>query len=120
MTMSSLALSGNKTEAFQAIIPGAGRNHFKNFTNASSYTATLEAATSLISLFSTQDCWCRLVRSDASDVAAVPAEGVKQDCFFVPGGIVAFMGIPVIEGVRYKVAVIRDSTSGVLHISEGA
>lgn len=123
--MSTGAVSDKNAQYFQALVPADAEeakqlNHFKNFTNSSSYTATLEAETTLVSLFATQDCWCRFVPSTESDTAAAPSESVKTNCFFVPGGIAAFFGVPRKEDVRYKIAVVRDSANGILYVAEGA
>lgn len=118
--MSRMQPSDNNVDAFQALVPGEGLNHYKDFTASNTYSANLDANTSMVSLFATQDCWCRLVPSSSSDVAAAPSgEGVKGSSFFVPGGITAFFGIPKTEGTVYRVAVVRDTISGRLHISEG-
>lgn len=123
--MSTGAVSDKNAQFFQALVPAdaeetAARNHFKNFTATSSYSANLEAATTIVGLFATTDCWCRFIPSTSSNVAAVPAESVKTNSFFVPGGIAAFFGVPRKDGVLYKVAVVRNSANGVLYLAEGA
>lgn len=120
---SKLPYSENKVEAFQAVAldPDAALQQYVNFDATSDYSANLEAGTTILELFATQDCWLRLVPSDSSAVAAVPgAEKTKVASQFVPGGITCFLGIQEKAGTIYKVAVIRDTTSGVLYIKEGA
>lgn len=125
--MSSPALSTNKLEAFQAVVPGVagqseevGLTHFKNFTNTASDTLPFHANCTLIELFATQDCWVVMKPSTSSEVAAVPTESLKTLSKWVPGGIVCFLGVPKKDGVLYKLSVVRDSSNGRLYCTEGA
>lgn len=121
--MSGLAYSENKAEAFQVmlLVDDKALQHQVGFTNTSEYSANLEEDTSIIELFSTQDCWVRLVKSTNSDVAvAESSDRVKAASVFVPGGITKFFGIKKIEGVIWKLAVVSNGTSGTLRITEGA
>ncbi len=120
--MSNLANSDNKIEAFQTLVQIENTLLFQHvdFTGTSQYSAVFEASTSIVELFCTQDCWVRLVRSTASDVAAANASSAtKGYSQMVRGGIVKFIGIPQIENVLWKLAVISNGTNGVLDISEG-
>ena len=121
--MSTPAVSDNNAAFFQALVPGlpsAQLHSWKSFTGTASYTANLEAGTTLLGVFATQDCWLRLVESTSSDVATIPAEGAKSSTFFLPGGIKDFIGIPRKDGVLYKISVVRNASSGTLYLSEGA
>lgn len=117
--MSTPAVSDKNAPYFQAVVVGENLNHFKDFTNVSSDSAALARETTLVELFATQDCWVRVVPTTESDAAAAPAEGVKGASKFIPGGICAFIGINRVNGVDYKLAVIRNTVSGTLHITEG-
>lgn len=64
----------------------------------------------IVRLFPTQDCW---VVFGVSPVAA-PNDGAS---FFCPGGIVQWMAA---NPGATKLSVIQDTTSGFLHIVEGA
>lgn len=122
MELSELGLSGNKGEAFQVMVMSETENlqKVKAFTNSSSDTPTFRQKTSIIELFSTQDCWVRLVRSTNSSTAAAVSTGSSGPSVFVPGGITKFFGLPRIESVLWKLAVVRDSTDGTLYVTEGA
>lgn len=119
--MSGLAYSENKAEAFQVmLLVEEARQHQVGFTNSSEYSANLDEGTSIVELFSDQDCWVRLVRSTSDAVAvAESTDRVKAPSVFVPGGITKFFGIMRIEGVLWKLAVVRDTASGTLRITEG-
>lgn len=118
--MSTPAVSDKNAPYFQALVPGEGLSHFKNFTNTNSYSADLDSNTTLVELFPTQDCWVRIVESGSSDTAAIPSEAVKGSSKWCPGGIVSFIGIPKKNETIYKLAVVRNSSNGVLYITEGA
>lgn len=120
---SKIPYADNKVEGFQAVVAdeNAALQQYVDFTGTSEYSANLEVGTTILELFSTQDCWVRLVRSTSSDVAAPPgAEATKVVSLFIPGGITAFLGVQVIEDVIWKLAVIRDASNGTLYIKEGA
>lgn len=117
--MSASPESSNNSPAFQAIIPGLGEPLSFNATSA--YSQVFEEGTTILELFSTQDCWIRMVLStDNTTVAAAGTSGAKSYNKFLPGGIVAFLGVPIIRDTQYKLAVIRaTSTNGILYITEG-
>lgn len=120
--MSDLALTGNKGEAFQVLMLSETVDTHQPlaFTATSGYTQNLRANTTIVELFATQDCWVRLVRSSSSSVAVPGVSGAKGPCVFVAGGVNKFFGIPKIENVLWKLAVVRDSASGTIHVTEGA
>lgn len=120
---SSLAHSQNKQEAFQVMMLSEDIPLVQNvaFTGVSAYSQALQAKTSIIKVLPTQDCYVRLVRSDASAVVAAPAQdGAKVVGHFLAGGITEFLGIPLVQGVTWKLAIVRKSTSGEIDITEGA
>lgn len=120
--MSSPAESQLNAEYFQSIVAD-GSNRFQQvaFTNTSAYSQNLESNTTIVELFSTQDCWIQLVKStDNSSVAAPVAANTKGPSLMVRGGITKFIGVPRIQGTVWKLAVIRDSANGTLDVCEGA
>lgn len=124
--MSGMSYSDNKTEAFQAIVSGVadddsnrGMTHDVAFTNAATDSLVLEEGTSMIELFATKDCWILLKPEASTTLAAVPANMVKTKCKKVASDITYFMGIPAVEGVRFKLSIIRSAEDGVLTITEG-
>lgn len=110
--------STNNGPGFQAIIPGFTEP--LNFTNTSGYSQAFEEGTTILELFASQDCWVQIIPStDNSTVAQAGSSGAKSMNKFLPGGITAFLGVPVTRGLQYKIAVIRNSANGVLYITEG-
>lgn len=98
---------GGGRDHYQALKPGASQKI--SFTGTSSQSAFLDGNTKMIRVFPTKDCW---IVFGVSPTAA-PNDG--SSCF-LPGGIIQFLVAPG----GYKIAVIRDSSNGDLHIVEGA
>lgn len=97
-------------KGWQTIYPGVCQK--VSFTGASTQSAatTTGAAglgTIMVELFATEDCWIKI----GSDPTAVANNGSS---FFMGAGLFKTYGI--IPG--HKIAVIRDTTSGDLHIIE--
>lgn len=109
--------TGNNGPNFQAIIPG--KTCFVSFTNTAGDSPIFEENTTIIELFPTQDCWVLIQESTESLSAAIPSAGVKTDSKFLPGGIIAFLGLPIDRSAQYKLSVIRNTVSGNLYITEG-
>ena len=98
---------GFKKEMFQVISPGVSQVVTVN--SASVEAASFSSGVSIIRLFSTVDAW---IAFNTSPTAV--AEGAGS--MFLPGGIVEYFEIKSGE----KLAVIRNSTTGKLYITEGA
>src|ERR1043165_1601476 len=101
--MSGLAYTRNKAEAFQVLLLSETipLQHQVGFNNTSEYSADLHEETSIVELFSDQDCWVRLVRSTGTDVAVKESsDRVKGYSVFVPGGITKFFGIERIDAKK--------------------
>lgn len=131
--MSGLAEAKNKNEYFQAVTPGnntladgTGQSHIVSFTGAAVDSQAFHRDTTLVELFSSQDCWVLLKESTDATAAAAPAVGAaptksaKTYCKFIPGGITAFIGIPRHENKLYVLSVIQSSVAGSLYVTEGA
>lgn len=121
--MSTPAESQKNAEYFQAVVLDGVQSltHFVSFSNTSVDSLNLLPNTTLLELFATQDCWILLQPSTGSQAAvANTAQLTRQLSKFLPGGIVAFIGVPKKEGVVFKVSMIRDSADGKLHLTEGA
>lgn len=120
---SKIPYADNKVEGFQAVVAddNAALQQFIDFTDTSKYSANFEPGTTLLELFSTQDCWVRLVPTGSTAVAEVAgAEAVKVVSLFIPGGITAFLGVQQIESTVWRLAVVRDTANGKLYVKEGA
>ena len=117
--MSASPESTNNGPAFQSIIAGYSEPY--SFGATSGYSQVFEEDTTIVCLFATEDCWVRMVtESDNTTVAQAGSSGAKGLSSFIPGGITAFLGVPIRRDVRYKLAVVRaTSVSGILHITEG-
>lgn len=111
--MSTTVVTDNAANYFQALNPG--NFHFFNFGLASAQSAQLDATTTLVKLFATQDCW---VAFGTNPTAAVGSAGVKGASVRLRGGFASYFGVP--RGQGYKIAAIQDSQGGVLDILEGA
>jgi len=99
--------SGFQNEMFQCISPGVSQ---ALTVGASSVQSALpQAGVTIVRLFSTVDAWV----SFGSNPTAV-AEGATS--MFLPAGIVEYFEIRADE----KIAVIQNSTSGKLYLTEGA
>lgn len=125
--MSGMSYSDNKAEAFQAIVFGVdgdgtnkGLSHSCAFTNSASDSLDLEPETSMIELFADNDCWVLLKESASAAAAAIPSDRVKTKAKFVASDVTFFMGIPKVDGVVYKLSIIRNSADGTIKITEGA
>ena len=92
---------------FSAITAGASQKI--SFTNVSAQsTTTMLPLTSIVRLFSTEDCW--ILFGDNPTAAANDGNS-----FFLPAGIVEYFG----ADPGQKIAVIRDSANGDLHVTQG-
>lgn len=89
--------------AFQCLFPGTSQQ--VTVTGTSAQSAAFESTTRVIRVFATVDMY---IKMGSNPTAAV------TDCF-VPGGVIQYFG--VIPGE--KLAAIRSSSSGTLHITEG-
>lgn len=99
--------SGFQNEMFQCISPGVSQSLT---VGASSVQSALpQAGVTIVRLFSTVDAW---IAFGTNPTAVAEA----SNSMFLPGGIVEYFEI----GVAEKIAVIRNSTSGKLYITEGA
>lgn len=118
--MSTPARSEHHNVPFQAIVPYYSQKI--EFTNANSQSLPFaksgtynEDGTTLISIFSTEDCWIKIAPEADNPVAAIATAGQRSDSFFLPGGIKEYVGVNPGD----VLAVVRDTTSGDLHIVEG-
>lgn len=103
---------------FQAI--QVKRSHYVSFTGTAKNSTVLDDTTSLVRVFATQDCWISIISTGGTAAAAPSGEQVPvTSVSFIPGGITEFIGVPV-GLTNAVVSVIRDTTSGTLHISEAA
>lgn len=116
--MSTPAVSDRNSPYFQAVVPGVSQA--LAYTNTAADTITFQQGTTLISIFSTTDCWVLIKESTSSDVAAVISSGASGSSFFLPGGIQAFVGLPFKRDVLYKASIIRNAADGTAHITEAA
>lgn len=117
--MSTGAISEKNAGYFQAVVAdGAALNHYVPFTSSAADSLVLDPNTTLVELFSTQDCWVRVKPSTSAAVATTGSSTAKTESRFVPGGIVCFLGIPKVDGVLHKISVVRDTNSGTLYIAE--
>lgn len=98
----------NLVDGWEALYPGVSQK--VAFSVASAKSAALQARTSVVRLYATNDCHIK-VAPDATATAV--ADGT---CYFLPK-LVQF-SIGVVGG--QKIAVIRDSADGNLFITEGA
>ena len=109
--MSTGARSDKNAPYFQALVPAT--THVRSFTATSAQTAAVSAATTLVSVFATQDCW---ILTGADPTAVVVTDGATGTSMFLPGGIKDFIGIEP----GHKIAVVRSGTSGILYVTECA
>ncbi len=116
--MSTPAASDKNSPYFQAVVPGL--TQVLAYTNSAADTLDFVSGTTLISIFSTTDCWVLLKESTDSTNAAVVSSGQKGASFFVPGGIAAFVGLPFKRDVLYKASVVRNTANGTIYITEAA
>lgn len=107
--MSSIGAAGGglKPEMFQCISPGLSQA--LTVGAASIQAAAFSREVTIIRLFATVDVWV----SFGDNPTAAP-EGASS--MFLPGGIVEYFEIRTGE----KLAVIRNTASGKLYITEGA
>lgn len=116
--MSTPAASDKNSPYFQAVVPGL--TQVLAYTNSAADTLNFVTGTTLLSLFSTTDCWVLLKESTSTDNAAAISSGASGSSFFLPGGIAAFVGIPFKRDVLYKASVVRNTANGTLYITEAA
>ena len=103
--MRTVGSLGHSRDAAQAMKPASAQK--VPFTDESAQ-ATFQAGTIFIKLFATEDCWIKI----ATNPTAVADDGYS---FFLPAGIVEYF----VCNKSSKLAVIRDSADGDLHITEG-
>lgn len=101
----STKAQANQHDTFETIIPGVSQA--LPFTGASAQSAALGLSTTILRVFSNQDCFIKV----ASNPTAL-ADGTST---FIPGGIIDFIGV----SPGSKVAVISNGTNGTLYITEG-
>lgn len=116
--MSTPAASDKNSPYFQAVVPGL--TQVLAYTNSAADTLPFVSGTTLISLFSTTDCWVLLKESTSSSNAAVISSGSSGSSFFLPGGIQGFVGLPFKRDVIYRASVVRNTADGTLYITEAA
>lgn len=109
MQQASTKPQSNEGEGWDdAIFPGVSQK--VAFTGTSAKSTVLQARTSVVRLYATQDCHIK-VAPDATATAV--ADGT---CYFLPKTVQVMIG--VVPG--QKIAVIQDSAGGNLFITEGA
>lgn len=96
----------NEGEGFDTIYPGVSQ---KVAFDASVKSTALQARTSVVRLYATQDCHI-IVAPDATAIAV--ADGT---CYFLPKTVQVMIGVTPLQ----KIAVIKDSAGGNLFITEG-
>ena len=89
---------------FEAIIPGTSQ--LLAFTGASAQSTALQASTTLVRLFATQDCFIA--------VGSNPTAAADGTSMFIAAGVTEYVGVA--QGA--KIAAIRNTTSGNLYITE--
>lgn len=105
MSGSTIARSNLREDNFQAMFVGTCQ---KISTSGSSQQLTAFGAnTSVIRIFCTKDCHVK--------VATNPTAATDGTSMFLPGGIVEYFAV---QGGQ-KLAVIQDTTAGVLYCTEG-
>lgn len=90
---------------FQTFKPGSSQK--VSFTGTSAQSSALGGYTKIVRLFATEDCWIKM----GTDPTAAASAATST---FVPGGIIQYF----VTKPGDKIAVIRDTTSGSLHILE--
>lgn len=110
--MSTGASSQANESYFQAIRPGKSQRILTTGSSQQSNVLQTNPRTTLISFFSTQDCWIIVGESGATTAAVNDGKSM-----FVAGGIRDFLGIE--ETLHNPViAVIQDATAGYFHFVE--
>lgn len=104
--MSSIKAKCAPGEGFQAIFPGTCQ--VKAFTGTTGQSSAFGANTTIVRLHATEDCHVVFGSS--------PTAVADGTCIFLPADQTEYFG--VVGG--QKLAVIRDSVSGNLFITEGA
>lgn len=104
--MSSSKAKGATGGFFEAIYPGTSQK--RSFTGTSAQSSALGAKTTIVRLYATEDCH---IKTGANPTAV--ADGT---CLFLPANSVEYIGVEP----THKVAVIQDTASGDLFITEGA
>ena len=105
--MSNLIKSRSNTGTFQAITPGVSQK--VSYTGTAAQSAAFGANTYIAQFYATTDCWILFGANPTATASAGTSE-------FLPGGMVMYYGVTPGQ----KVSAIRDTTSGDLHIIEGA
>ena len=103
--MSSTAITSRHNGNFQALVPY--RSQKISVSGTSAQSNALQSGTTLVRIFCTTDAWLAF----GSNPTAVANDGLS---YFLPAGIQDFIGVTG----STKIAVIQDSTSGSLHITE--
>lgn len=106
MSIAAVA-DGFQKGMFQVISPGASQA--LAISGVSNQSNAHPDGTSIIRLFSTTDCW---IAFGTNPTAVKEAAG----SMFLPAGIVEYFECRPVE----KIAVIQDSASGKLYLTEGA
>jgi len=88
---------------FQTLYPSSPQK--LTVTSSSTQSAAFGESVSVVRLFSTKDCYVKFGSTPTATSSDI----------FLPGGIIQFFGVVPGE----KLAVIRDTADGVLHILEG-
>ncbi len=104
--MSTPAKSDNHANYFQAFVPGKSQK--LTVAASSAKSAAFQDTTSIVRVFSQQDCWIRF----GTNPTAAANDG---DSTFHPGGTFDYYGVTAGD----KLACILDSVGGDLHITEG-
>lgn len=110
--MSTGARSDLNQQYFQAIQPGTSWK--LDFTNTSQQVGPFGEDTTLVSVFPTQDCWIKT--GQGSPTAAAISSGASGTSKFFAGGIQDFIGVNPGD----RLAVIRDTVNGSVHVCECA
>lgn len=104
---SNMPLGNLKEQMFQTIIPGVCQSLAFNSSSAQA-TNAFQKTTTLIRIFATADCFIKM--------GANPTALIDGTSYFVPGGIVDFIGVNPGD----KIAAIQSTANGTLYIAEGA
>ncbi len=98
----SRKVSGDHGSSFPAAYIGASQTISVSGTSAQS--TAFSSSTTLIRLFSTEDCYIAMGDSPTANSSGM----------FLPGGIVEYVGVKTGQ----KLAAIRDANSGTLYVTE--
>ena len=116
--MSSGAKSG-RTEGYELPVTSGVRstNHAISFNATSVQTPAMQANTTYVELFATQDCFISVGCDTNEDPVAAAPDGTpfSSNGIMIPGGVKSWKAVEP----GYKIAVIRISNNGVLYVTEG-